>query len=691
MHSRAKRMCVVGGGNALLHKSGFPVLRDLARFGCLLLGNLELDTLSDLSPSNETPVLVDTAGQGDLLSFRRTGGLREGDLGELALDGDDPSTGGRRSDVDHQDLSLGQFLDLGLFATVAGLDTQQPPQQIVGDLDLAKDVGEFPPQTKDLSDQPIGTAEGWIDPGSDSDEAAGNGVLELVVFGGEGRDLAVDGPEDQGGLSVGLVDGSGSDLDLVSDLQNTLEDGSSGDTTLEVAHVLSGTVDVEGPDDDQLRNGGKITDREGDFAYDVLANDVDVVLENRRDGNDGSRIGNGPGNKLANLLLLGQRRIGLDEIDLVLQDQDFLEPHDLDGGKVLRGLRLRAGLVSGHEQEGGVHDRRSVEHGRHQNVVPGAIDEGNVAAQPEIDTGNGIDEFVGVGGSPGGVETTLFALGVSLVDFGVGVTQFDGDVAFQFVFESNGLDTADRLDDRRFSVGHVTDCSDVDRCLARNHIRTQCRQFSGIHRRRVLLFQVITLLLCFTHLDCDMFVVVVVVVVVVARRRRRRGPAISGCFRISGDSLWPGSRFPRWSCHRTRGRRASGPGWRRGSPRRPWWSEGPRTGPGCPTNRSTRERCWRTGHPGPLGGTTGRILRKTAAAVPGLSLRRRRPRAPPGPGFGGRGRGSGACSPSIAAIPRGRPVRGWTNRRCRCFRRRHRGGCRRGSSGRGPGGPPGNR
>mmetsp|Transcript_20531 Transcript_20531/g.42902 ORF Transcript_20531/g.42902 Transcript_20531/m.42902 type:complete len:279 (-) Transcript_20531:793-1629(-) len=184
---------------------------------------------------------------------------------------------------------------------------------------------------------------------------------------------------------------------------------------------------------------------------------------------------------------------------------------------------------------------------------------------------------------------------------------------------------------------------------------------------------------------------VVVVVVVVARRRRRRGPAISGCFRISGDSLWPGSRFPRWSCHRTRGRRASGPGWRRGSPRRPWWSEGPRTGPGCPTNRSTRERCWRTGHPGPLGGTTGRILRKTAAAVPGLSLRRRRPRAPPGPGFGGRGRGSGACSPSIAAIPRGRPVRGWTNRRCRCFRRRHRGGCRRGSSGRGPGGPPGNR
>ena len=51
----------------------------------------------------------------------------------------------------------------------------------------------------------------------------------------------------------------------------------------------------------------------------------------------------GPENLL--LLLLGLSL--LDEIDLVLQDEDVLQLHDLDGGQVLGGLRLRARLVSG--------------------------------------------------------------------------------------------------------------------------------------------------------------------------------------------------------------------------------------------------------------------------------------------------------------------------------------------------------
>ena len=51
----------------------------------------------------------------------------------------------------------------------------------------------------------------------------------------------------------------------------------------------------------------------------------------------------GPENLL--LLLLGLAL--LDQIDLVLQDEDVLQLHDLDGGQVLGGLRLRARLVSG--------------------------------------------------------------------------------------------------------------------------------------------------------------------------------------------------------------------------------------------------------------------------------------------------------------------------------------------------------
>lgn len=64
------------------------------------------------------------------------------------------------------------------------------------------------------------------------------------------------------------------------------------------------------------------------------------------------------------------------EIDLVLEDEDVLELHDLDGGQMLRRLRLRARLVSGDEQQGGVHHRGSVQHGGHQNIVTGAVGRG---------------------------------------------------------------------------------------------------------------------------------------------------------------------------------------------------------------------------------------------------------------------------------------------------------------------------
>ena len=69
------------------------------------------------------------------------------------------------------------------------------------------------------------------------------------------------------------------------------------------------------------------------------------------------------------------------EIDLVLEDEDVLELHDLDGGQVLRRLGLRARLVAGDEQQSGVHHRGSVQHGGHQNIVTGAVREAEHGAK----------------------------------------------------------------------------------------------------------------------------------------------------------------------------------------------------------------------------------------------------------------------------------------------------------------------
>ena len=71
-------------------------------------------------------------------------------------------------------------------------------------------------------------------------------------------------------------------------------------------------------------------------------------------------------------------------------------------------------------------------------------------------------ERVFFGASGGNVGRGSGKVGViALIDFGVGVAEFDGDVLFQLVLESNCLDAGERLDDGGFSVGDVADGADV--------------------------------------------------------------------------------------------------------------------------------------------------------------------------------------------------------------------------------------
>jgi hypothetical protein len=67
-----------------------------------------------------------------------------------------------------------------------------------------------------------------------------------------------------------------------------------------------------------------------------------------------------------------------DQVDLVLENDDVLEFHDLHGGQMLRCLGLRTRFVGCNEKKCGVHDRCAVQHGSHENVVPWTVDERDV-------------------------------------------------------------------------------------------------------------------------------------------------------------------------------------------------------------------------------------------------------------------------------------------------------------------------
>ena len=78
-------------------------------------------------------------------------------------------------------------------------------------------------------------------------------------------------------------------------------------------------------------------------------------------------------------LVVLQRLLLLDQVDLVLEDDDVLELHDLDSGQVLGRLWLGARFVTRDEKEGGVHDGSTVQHSGHQNVVARAVNERDMA------------------------------------------------------------------------------------------------------------------------------------------------------------------------------------------------------------------------------------------------------------------------------------------------------------------------
>lgn len=126
----------------------------------------------------------------------------------------------------------------------------------------------------------------------DTDQTTRHGKVEVVLLGQQALDARKDGNAARLSLLV-LCDDSRPDLDLLSELEDTGQDGSTGDASLELVDLCSRLVDVEGSDDDQTRCGCEISDGDGDVLDDVLCHCVDVVPQLGRDGDDRCAVGDG--------------------------------------------------------------------------------------------------------------------------------------------------------------------------------------------------------------------------------------------------------------------------------------------------------------------------------------------------------------------------------------------------------------
>jgi hypothetical protein len=103
------------------------------------------------------------------------------------------------------------------------------------------------------------------------------------------------------------------------------------------------------------------------------------VLELGRDGNDrailsGCCLGEG-----LDLTILALGRLFLVyEIDLILENDQILQLHDLNRCQMLLGLRLWARLIPSNQQHRSVHNRDTINHRRHEDIMPWAIDKAHM-------------------------------------------------------------------------------------------------------------------------------------------------------------------------------------------------------------------------------------------------------------------------------------------------------------------------
>jgi hypothetical protein len=214
--------------------------------------------LLDLSPTYKSKVVVDSSRHGDLVSDVGANWLREFYTNGVLLHSYDFACKRLRSYIDHENLSGFQGTDLvgSLFSfdcTLGlGFDSEKSLQKEVGDIDLTENLWHLVWVSNDLSDERVRSSDEWINLHTDSDKSSGHSIHQLVVICFQRGNLRLDfSPLDNSGFLIS-GDEAWSNGDFISDLEDSLENSSSSNSSFKVLSIFSWLVYIEGSDDDHL-------------------------------------------------------------------------------------------------------------------------------------------------------------------------------------------------------------------------------------------------------------------------------------------------------------------------------------------------------------------------------------------------------------------------------------------------------
>lgn len=158
-------------------------------------------------------------------------------------------------------------------------------------------------------------------------------------------------------MTVGVTGNeSRSDLDLLTDFENTLKNRTTGNTTLQVLDLGTWLVDIKRSNNNHPWVGREVVVWRGDVA-EGFNDGVNVESKLSRDRNDRGESGSGSLDKLFDALAVFHRFALPDQIHLVLQNDNVfgVDTDDFERGKMFSGLGLGARFITGNQEKSTVH------------------------------------------------------------------------------------------------------------------------------------------------------------------------------------------------------------------------------------------------------------------------------------------------------------------------------------------------
>ena len=247
---------------------------------------------------------------------------------------------------------------------------------------------------------------------------------------------------------------AGPDLDLVPLVEDALEQGTADHAAPDVLPRDAGLVQVERTGDDHERGDVRVPLRQRERGVEDLDEGPDVDALLGRDRTIGAPSAMVPLMNVLDLVVVLDGHLLRDHVDLVLDDHDPLDPDELERHQVLLGLGLGAGLVRRDHQHGPVHQGRAREHGRHQGLVAGRVDERD---RPER---LGLAAAARAGR---GRRICIAPLALrTAIERGVGVPEPDRDAPLDLLRVPVCPGARKRVHERRLPVVHMAHDSDIN-------------------------------------------------------------------------------------------------------------------------------------------------------------------------------------------------------------------------------------